>query len=1364
MKKQIFLHYEEAQKVVRAAGIKSRNQWYQWIKTGSKPGNIPSLPQRTYAKEGWTNWGDFLGTNFIATHKRKYRAFKDALKFVRQLGIASKDMWVKWSKTVMRPKDIPSDPRRAYVSNWISWGHWLGTGSLGNKNRTFLPFDEARKFAHSLCLKNQLEWRAWTKTKSRPHDMPANPPRTYKESWKGWADFLGTDRLSRFRPFEDARDYVKSLKIQGRREWHKIKKQLNISDIPSNPAKIYSDKWQGWSDFLGNTITIRSFELARIFVRSLGLKSQKEWYAWANSNQRPQDIPKYPHLCYANQGWLGMADFFGTNKFQGKRSVLSFSEAKQFARTLKFKSQTDWRKWAKTDAKPINVPASPSVYYAKEGWSGWGDFLGTGIIAPQERSFRTFEEARAYARSLQLKSETEWNRWAKTNARPSDIPSSPRKNYKNKGWVGFGDFLGTGFVANQNRNYRSFAQARELARSLQLQTGGEWVAWTKTSAKPADIPANPCGVYKTEWQGWADFLGVVSKWSIQNIRLFVSSILPHLESISPAGLYVILQQTGILDIGKSSRGQSFVQALKTGRFPKEELEKFANKEPSLVDRFLEDSKLLLETYNDEVTDALSTSENDLSEPNLALLEGLPSIETKDILSTLDSKLFSTLDVEAIDFFIKEAVARIWQHAFTDESTTIGQLTPCNEGGTYSSEVRRMFLGDYNSAKSLHIPAGYSFSHEPNLMQRYTAHLVKSRRRLGNWSGTGAGKTLSAVLASRVIGAKLTVVCCPNNVITTWTNSINSIYPDSFILTKSVSLRGRTPTNPHQYLILNYEFFQQPRAESKLKRLLNDHRVDFVIIDEIHHSKQRELENVTRRKRVIAAFLSEAAAKNENLHILGMSATPIINNLFEGKTLIELITGVHHDELQTSPTVENCISHYQKFISHGIRWLPQYHYKMNLCIEDVDCSAFIPEIKYHRSFGSMINIEATLTRAKIPFILQHLRSKTIVYTHYIQGILSILQEAIEKAGWKVSIFCGENKDGLEKFVKGDADILIASSCIATGVDGLQDVCNRLIINSLPWTHAEFEQLKGRIYRQGQKSEQIDIFIPLTFADIKGERWSWCESRWKRIQYKKSIADAAIDGVIPEGHLRTPAQAYRDVMLWLDRLDRGEVYEVERRKISIPLSDEISSENRRKFGDLTQINYRISHTPSGEMHERFLKDPAEWEHYHAIYREDRKNWPIVPYQEAIKWCKARPCLVIGDFGCGEALLASEVENEVHSFDHIAINERVIACDMAHVPLDDSCLDASVFSLSLMGSNFIDYLKEAHRCLKLDGHLWIAEPTSRIKDIKVFQDLLFRMGFDVSRIDQKWEFTFIKAIKSEREQNFKALEEAICQEILR
>jgi ubiquinone/menaquinone biosynthesis C-methylase UbiE len=96
------------------------------------------------------------------------------------------------------------------------------------------------------------------------------------------------------------------------------------------------------------------------------------------------------------------------------------------------------------------------------------------------------------------------------------------------------------------------------------------------------------------------------------------------------------------------------------------------------------------------------------------------------------------------------------------------------------------------------------------------------------------------------------------------------------------------------------------------------------------------------------------------------------------------------------------------------------------------------------------------------------------------------------------------------------------------------------------------------------------------------------------------------------------------------------------------------------------------------------------------------------------------------------------------------------MTHVPLDAESLDATVFSLSLIGSNFIDYLKEAHRCLKLDGHLWIAELTSRIQDITVFHDLLFRLGFDVRHTSEKSSprFTFIQALKTDSKPNMQAV----------
>ena len=77
----------------------------------------------------------------------------------------------------------------------------------------------------------------------------------------------------------------------------------------------------------------------------------------------------------------------------------------------------------------------------------------------------------------------------------------------------------------------------------------------------------------------------------------------------------------------------------------------------------------------------------------------------------------------------------------------------------------------------------------------------------------------------------------------------------------------------------------------------------------------------------------------------------------------------------------------------------------------------------------------------------------------------------------------------------------------------------------------------------------------------------------------------------------------------------------------------------------------------------------------------------------------------------------------------------------------LKASIFSLSLRGRNVTDYLREAHRTLKLDGHLHIYESTSRFKDREQFVRDLARLGFDVFPVEDAWKFTYIHAIKTEQ-----------------
>ena len=850
-------------------------------------------------------------------------------------------------------------------------------------------------------------------------------------------------------------------------------------------------------------------------------------------------------------------------------------------------------------------------------------------------------------------------------------------------------------------------------------------------------------------------------WTVAAIRQFVASLINHLKTFTPSELYLLFQQSGLLQ--STGKGKGFIKALATGRFPKEDIEKFVNGEPSIVDQFLQDKDLTLEAIetnnnNNNPETQNPTSEDQIDEKIAPADEqddlNLPIVQTKEVLSSLDHHIVSSADTEAVEFIIASAKAKIWKHTFHDEITAIIQAE-AYAGDNYAERVKSEFLDEYHRAKNLQIPTGYAFQingklAEPNLMQRLIAVRVRDQKRVGNWSGTGAGKTLSAALASRVINAHLTIICCPNSVVEGWKNAILTIFPDSQIATKTFTPNWK---GVNRYLILNYEMFQQPNSPDWVRCLINTEQIDFIVIDEIHYTKQRQVEDMSRRKQLISALITCANERNPNLHVIGMSATPVINNLQEGKSLVEMVTGVAHNELDIRPTIPNCMKLHQRLVTLGIRWMPEYNLEYEQIEIPVDCGDFINEIRALGKNGTPLELEKVFTHARLPVIRQQIQPKTLIYTHYIQGIDRLLRNALEEDGWEVGFYTGEDKSGLEGFLNGKIDVLIGSSAIGTGVDGLQHVCNQLIVNVLPWTHAEFEQLKGRIYRQGQTSNKVKMVIPLTYAMVNNQRWSWCESKMQRLRFKKSIADAAVDGVVPEGQLRTPAQAYQDVIAWLERLESGELQIITRPKIIIPIPDSNPADVQRRqqsYGDFSTMNRLWNQSHSATTHQRLQANPEEWSQYHTLYQKSRKDWTVIPYEEMIRWCQQRSGYTIGDFGCGEAKLAEAVSDRhrVYSFDHLAINHNVTACDMAHLPLDDETLDVAIFSLSLMGSNFTDYLREAYRTLKLDGQLHIIEATSRFSDINQFRTNLEALGFAVITVQDMWKFTHIRAMKTERQ----------------
>lgn len=353
------------------------------------------------------------------------------------------------------------------------------------------------------------------------------------------------------RPFEEAREFVRGLRLKSRAQWRSFHRcempKIGIppADIPACPDKTYRGKgWSTMGDWLGTGRIAdqfkiyREFSKARKFVHGLKLKNQKEWNAFCKGENLelgflPGDIPANPYQTYLGKGWITLGDWLGTGTIAAQwRKYRSFQEARSFARKLKLNGQSGWFKFCQGKMThlgklPEDIPAAAQRIYKDEGWLNWGDWLGTGTVATLERKYRSFEEAKKFAQALKLKSEVEWKLFCRgklpaKGVRPLDIPMVPSKTYSHTGWTTMGDFLGTGTVANYLRKYLQFKFARGFVHDLKLRNQKEWQAFCQGKLKldtqlPINIPANPYSVYANKgWVSWTDWLGTSkSKASIK---------------------------------------------------------------------------------------------------------------------------------------------------------------------------------------------------------------------------------------------------------------------------------------------------------------------------------------------------------------------------------------------------------------------------------------------------------------------------------------------------------------------------------------------------------------------------------------------------------------------------------------------------------------------------------------------------------------------------------------------------------------------------------------------------------------------------------------------------------------------------------
>ena len=803
------------------------------------------------------------------------------------------------------------------------------------------------------------------------------------------------------------------------------------------------------------------------------------------------------------------------------------------------------------------------------------------------------------------------------------------------------------------------------------------------------------------------------------------------------------------------------------------------------------------------------------------------------------RLFDDNDQELIQFIENQAVKKIWLNLFKsnpeiNSQTDIKEFEIDCNSSAFMQKVYSKFEKEFEQIKNTELPVNYNTENpiKPNLMQRYVAFKLNEIGHFANWSNPGSGKTLSAIYSAMLNEASDTetdghniLVIGANSTIENeeeWAASISSFDKKAEILNKAdykspvfkASDRNQAKNN---YFLYNYEAFQADRSESLVKAL-SAKTFDTIILDEVHLIKSAD----SKRNAQISALIQKAREGNPKLKVLVMSATPIVNNLNEGKEIIKVLTGLDRLDIDTNEVSSKTILDMNRLLMQaGVRFEKAYPQKLEIkkvpIILDLAQSFDRPLIQeivdsINKEGRNLLDLEQSLSKAKLSTVVANVSPGTIVYSKFVSGIVNKIVAAIqESSGLTVGLYTGENKAGYQAFKNRLAqneeekiDVLLASSALGLGAN-LQDTGDSMIINSLPWSAAEMEQLLGRIYREGSNAEKISVIIPVVcLKDANGEMFSYDEKRLNLIKTKGALADLVLSGEPLRGEFTSEAkllaQAEKAIGAWQEQIQAGESLDaIQGVQIATNMYPDLKRDFKAGTGLLSPsavIHNLLSKASSETVGEYYKAHPEEWYLIHQIYDKYEAEWGEnnVPRnvlakkinsiiekanQKRLDSDRAERVFTIGDFGCGKFELAKQLNQsmtKVYGFDYISAdpsNPNIISCDMANIPRKDSIkdglLDIAVFSLSLhhdslrerQGSksflNIPNYLSEANKLLKARGTLMIALPrhnwsgerfATLISDIgnAGFEIQMTDRGKPVRRIGSD-KFMYIFAKKSEK-----------------
>ena len=192
--KNNFLSYKDCK--IYAKSLKLRTV-KEWLNLKGRPENVPQNVKYFYKNE-WEGWSIFLGVKIVSSKEKTkfYCTYLQAKKYAKSLKLKNVKEWIVFTKNKNFPAKIPKKPDRWFKNEWETWGIFLGTGTESPHKKKFLNFKKAKSILRKFKLKNEREWRVFTKTAVfKKLNIPVAADVHYKnQGWNGYVDFLGFNK------------------------------------------------------------------------------------------------------------------------------------------------------------------------------------------------------------------------------------------------------------------------------------------------------------------------------------------------------------------------------------------------------------------------------------------------------------------------------------------------------------------------------------------------------------------------------------------------------------------------------------------------------------------------------------------------------------------------------------------------------------------------------------------------------------------------------------------------------------------------------------------------------------------------------------------------------------------------------------------------------------------------------------------------------------------------------------------------------------------------------------------------------------------------------------------------------------------